>query len=55
MNARRHPRTMREAFGPYTSDDLHPMQRQRETSSKEIVWYIVGLCVVLLIVTVVAR
>lgn len=25
MNARRHPRTMSEAFGPYTSRDLQPM------------------------------
>ena len=54
MNTRRHPRTMAEAFGPYTSHDLQPM-RQRETSSKEIALYIVALVCVLLFVNVVAR
>lgn len=26
---RRHPRTMQEAFGPYTSNQLEPMSAQR--------------------------
>lgn len=25
MNARRYPRTLQEAFGPYTSREVHPM------------------------------
>ena len=25
MNTRKYPRTMQEAFGPYTSDQLEPM------------------------------
>ena len=25
-NTRRHPRTLSEAFGPYTSSELHPMR-----------------------------
>jgi|DEB19_MinimDraft_2_1074335.scaffolds.fasta_scaffold98302_3 hypothetical protein len=54
MNTRQHPRTMQQAFGPYTSHDLQPM-RQRETSSKEIAWYIVALVFVLLFINVVAR
>lgn len=29
MNTRRYPRTMQEAFGPYTDDRLHPMRERR--------------------------
>lgn len=29
MNTRRYPRTMKEAFGPYTRDDLEPMHDKR--------------------------
>lgn len=32
MNTRRHPRTMAEAFGPYTSHDLQPMRESRPYS-----------------------
>ena len=28
MNTRKYPRTMQEAFGPYTSDQLEPMPDQ---------------------------
>ena len=55
MNARKYPRTLQQAFGPYTDNTLHPMPRQRETSSKEIALYIVALILVLLFVNVVAR
>mgnify|MGYP003439815578 CR=1 FL=1 len=37
MNTRRHPRTLTEAFGPYTSDDLQPMHEPREYSAR---WWI---------------
>lgn len=56
MNARKYPRTLQQAFGPYTNNTLHPMpERRRETSSKEIALYIVALILVLLFVNVVAR
>ena len=29
MNARRYPRTMQSAFGPYTDHRLHPMPQRR--------------------------
>jgi hypothetical protein len=29
MNARRYPRSMSEAFGPYTDHRLHPMPERR--------------------------
>lgn len=29
MNTRRYPRTMVEAFGPYTDNRLHPMPESR--------------------------
>lgn len=32
MNTRRHPRTMAEAFGPYTDNTLHPMPEQHDYS-----------------------
>jgi hypothetical protein len=38
MNPRRHPRTMREAFGPYTSHDLHPMRDDRDYSAAWYAW-----------------
>lgn len=33
MNTRRYPRTMAEAFGPYTSNDLQPMPEPRDYSA----------------------
>jgi hypothetical protein len=46
MNARRHPRTMTEAFGPYTDDTLHPMPDQRKTPAHEVALYIVAVLAV---------
>ena len=34
MNTRRHPRTLTEAFGPYTSNTLHPMPDPRDYSPR---------------------
>ena len=49
MNARRHPRTMREAFGPYTSDELHPMRDNRKTPAHEVVLYVVAVVAVVVV------
>lgn len=38
MNTRRYPRTMQEAFGPYTSNDLQEMDEQP--------WHIKDLAVI---------
>lgn len=38
MWTRRHPRTMAEAFGPYTSYDLHPMP-QKKTTPRLVQWF----------------
>lgn len=47
MNNRKHPRTMQEAFGPYTSYDIHdPDQRERG-------WGVYAVVVVLLILTLI--
>ena len=37
MNTRRHPRTLTEAFGPYTNNTLHPMPDPNEYSTA---WWI---------------
>ena len=38
MNPRRHPRTLVEAFGPYTSNDLQPMPDSRDYSASWYAW-----------------
>ena len=43
MNSRRPPRTMREAFGPYTDDTLHPMRDNRKTPAHEVALYLVAV------------
>lgn len=48
MNTRMHPRTMAQAFGPYTSDELRPM---RDDTSYRWHWYAL---IVIGIVTLVA-
>lgn len=41
MNARRHPRTMTEAFGPYTDNQLHPMPDRSDYTAG---WWIAMVC-----------
>lgn len=40
VNARRYPRTMTEAFGPYTSNELHPMPEPRARRAQDLALYI---------------
>ena len=47
MNPRRHPRSMAEAFGPYTDNRLHPM---RETWQLRADWCLYLVAVVALFV-----
>lgn len=49
MNTRRYPRTMAEAFGPYTSNELQPMREPRGRHAQDWALYVVaviGLAVV---------
>jgi hypothetical protein len=41
VNTRRHPRTLTEAFGPYTSHDLQPMRDPHEYTGRW--WFAMGL------------
>lgn len=53
MNTRRYPRTMAEAFGPYTSNDLQPMREPRGRYAQDWALYVVaviGLAVVVVVV-----
>lgn len=43
MNTRRYPRTLQEAFGPYTSNDLQPMREPRGRHMQDWLLYIVAL------------
>lgn len=36
MNTRRYPRTVQEAFGPYTSRDVHPMRDPRGSRTERV-------------------
>jgi hypothetical protein len=49
MNARRHPRSMTEAFGPYTDDTLHPMPDANKTPAHEIALYVVAVVAVVVV------
>ena len=50
MNTRRYPRTMAEAFGPYTSNELHPMRDNRKTPAHEVALYLVAVVAVVVVV-----
>lgn len=50
MNTRRYPRTMAEAFGPYTSNELQPMRDTRKVPAHEIALYAVAVLAVSVIV-----
>ena len=50
MNTRRYPRTMQQAFGPYTTDELHPMRDTRKVPAHEVVLYIVAVIAVAVMV-----
>lgn len=40
MNTRRHPRTLQEAFGPYTSQQVEPMPAPRRPLTLAQILYI---------------
>ena len=42
---RQHPRTLQEAFGPYTSRDLHPMPKGLQRESRDRFWQDLALVV----------
>ena len=45
MQTRRFPRTMQQAFGPYTTHDLHPMRESRtENIAGAVVIVVVMIC-----------
>lgn len=41
VNTRTYPRTMQQAFGPHTSDELHPIP----DTDYSLAWY-VSMCIV---------
>ena len=48
MNTRRYPRTMQEAFGPYTSHEVEPMPTPRRPRS---LWQIVYIPTLVAVIT----
>lgn len=51
MNTRRFPRSMAEAFGPYTDNRLHPMPEPKpKHDAADIALYIVAVIAILVIV-----
>ncbi len=50
MNARRYPRTMNEAFGPYCSRDLQPMRDPHPIPAHEKALYIVSVIALVVVV-----
>ena len=51
MNARKYPRTMQQAFGPYTDDRLHPMPDPKRThEAADIALYIVAVLAILAVI-----
>lgn len=49
MNSRSYPRTMQQAFGPYTDDTLHPMRDNRKTPAHEVALYLVSVVAVVVV------
>ena len=47
---RRHPRTLAEAFGPYTNHELQPMPERRDYSASWWAW--MAVCAVVTVVLV---
>ena len=42
MNTHRHPRTMQQAFGPYTSHELRPM---RQPAANRVYSALLAVCI----------
>jgi hypothetical protein len=50
MNARKYPRTMQAAFGPYTDNRLHPMPEPRRRFHQDWTMYVVALLAVMVVI-----
>lgn len=48
VNTRTYPRTMQQAFGPHTSDELHPIP----DADYSLAWY-AAMCIVAVVAVVV--
>lgn len=46
MNTRRYPRTLQQAFGPYTDNTLHPMREPRTRHAQDWLLYAVAVVAV---------
>jgi len=51
MNNDRHPRTMQQAFGPYTDNQLLPMREPRRRTTQDIALVIVGILALVVVLT----
>lgn len=45
MNARRYPRTVQEAFGPYTSRDVCPMPDPRGSRTERVAGVVLAVLI----------
>lgn len=45
MNTRRYPRTVQEAFGPYTSRDVHPMPDTRGSRTERMAGVVLAVLI----------
>ena len=50
MNTRRHPRSLAEAFGPYTDHNLHPMPSERSWRLSDAAIALLCVAVILAVV-----
>ena len=58
MTTRRHPRTLAEAFGPYTTGPVHPMPQPVPTANRiagVLLAFCIGIFAALLIVHELAK
>lgn len=50
MNTRRYPRTLQEAFGPYTDHNIQPMREPRGRHRQDWALYVVAVVALVAIV-----
>lgn len=46
MNARRYPRTLQQAFGPYTSSEVHPMKDETPIGEQVMGGIFILVCII---------
>lgn len=49
VNTRRYPRTLQQAFGPYTDSKLHPMREPRTRHAQDWLLYAVAVVAVVVV------